>query len=100
MGKKDDPNAVVDTQGRVYGVQGLRIVDASIFPLLPPGHPQATVCASSLPFLFLPLPSPPLPFSPPIFLPSLLDLVRSCEKCDVEKTNQRSNRHASRENRK
>lgn len=44
MGKKDDNMAVVDPQGRVYGVQGLRVVDASIFPLLPPGHPQATVC--------------------------------------------------------
>lgn len=47
MGPKNDSNAVVDTQGRVYGVKGLRVVDASIFPLLPPGHPQATVCESS-----------------------------------------------------
>ncbi|GKZ73651.1 hypothetical protein AnigIFM60653_010807 [Aspergillus niger] len=45
MGTPDDPMAVVDTQGRVYGVQGLRVVDASIFPLLPPGHPQATIYA-------------------------------------------------------
>ncbi|KAJ4413891.1 hypothetical protein N0V82_008246 [Gnomoniopsis sp. IMI 355080] len=44
MGRADDPQAVVDTQGRVYGVQGLRVVDASAFPLLPPGHPQSTVC--------------------------------------------------------
>lgn len=44
MGKPDDNMAVVDTQGRVYGVQGLRVVDASIFPSLPPGHPMATVC--------------------------------------------------------
>lgn len=44
MGKEDDDGAVVDSQGRVYGVQGLRVVDASIFPLLPPGHPMATVC--------------------------------------------------------
>ncbi|EFQ35941.1 GMC oxidoreductase [Colletotrichum graminicola] len=45
MGKKDDPSAVIDTQGRVYGAQGLRVVDASAFPLLPPGHPQSTVYA-------------------------------------------------------
>jgi len=35
MGRPDDPMAVVDTQGRVRGVQGLRIVDASIFPVVP-----------------------------------------------------------------
>ena len=44
MGKPNDTMAVVDPQGRVYGVRGLRIVDASIFPSLPPGHPMATVC--------------------------------------------------------
>lgn len=43
MGAQDDPMAVVDTQARVYGVHGLRVVDASAFPFLPPGHPQATV---------------------------------------------------------
>lgn len=26
------------------GIQGLRVVDASIFPLLLPGYPMATVC--------------------------------------------------------
>ncbi|HEY3794772.1 MAG TPA: GMC oxidoreductase, partial [Bradyrhizobium sp.] len=35
MGRPDDPMAVVDTQGRVKGVQGLRVVDASIFPVVP-----------------------------------------------------------------
>ncbi|KAK7737325.1 hypothetical protein SLS53_006628 [Cytospora paraplurivora] len=45
MGKPEDEMAVVDTQGRVYGIEGLRVVDASIFPLLPPGHPMATVYA-------------------------------------------------------
>lgn len=45
MGKLDDPNAVVDTHGRVIGVQGLRVVDASAFALLPPGHPQSMVYA-------------------------------------------------------
>ena len=27
--------SVVDTQGRVKGMQGLRVVDASIFPVVP-----------------------------------------------------------------
>jgi 5-(hydroxymethyl)furfural/furfural oxidase len=35
MGRADDPMAVVDNQGRVKGVQGLRVVDASIFPVVP-----------------------------------------------------------------
>jgi 5-(hydroxymethyl)furfural/furfural oxidase len=35
MGRPDDPLSVVDTQGRVKGVQGLRVVDASIFPVVP-----------------------------------------------------------------
>lgn len=44
MGKADDPMAVIDSHARVYGVEGLRVVDASSFPFLPPGHPQATIC--------------------------------------------------------
>lgn len=44
MGRKEDTKAVVDVKGFVRGVEKLRIVDASIFPLLPPGHTQATVC--------------------------------------------------------
>ncbi|KAL8904945.1 MAG: hypothetical protein Q9207_002939 [Kuettlingeria erythrocarpa] len=44
MGHSNDTMAVVDAQARVYGTTGLRVVDASAFPLLPPGHPQATVC--------------------------------------------------------
>lgn len=45
MGKEDDEMAVVDTKARVRGVAGLRVVDSSIMPLLPPGHPQSTVYA-------------------------------------------------------
>jgi choline dehydrogenase len=42
MGKVDDEMAVVDSKGRVIGVNGLRVVDASAFALLPPGHPVST----------------------------------------------------------
>ena len=35
MGTEDDPMAVTDNQGRVRGVPGLRVVDASIFPVVP-----------------------------------------------------------------
>ena len=45
MGRKEDPMAVVDSKARVFGVENLRVVDASAFPLLPPGHPQSTIYA-------------------------------------------------------
>ena len=35
MGAEDDPMAVTDNQGRVRGVAGLRVVDASLFPCVP-----------------------------------------------------------------
>ena len=35
MGADDDPMAVTDPAGRVRGVDGLRVVDASIFPVVP-----------------------------------------------------------------
>jgi 5-(hydroxymethyl)furfural/furfural oxidase len=35
MGDETDPMAVTDPTGLVYGVQGLRVVDASIFPVVP-----------------------------------------------------------------
>lgn len=46
MGVASDPSAVVDSKARVFGVLGLRVVDASSFALLPPGHPVSTVCKS------------------------------------------------------
>lgn len=44
MGRKDDPTAVVDPTATVIGVHRLRVVDASAFALLPPGHPVSTIC--------------------------------------------------------
>jgi 5-(hydroxymethyl)furfural/furfural oxidase len=35
MGSDDDPMAVTNNAGRVRGVEGLRVVDASIFPVVP-----------------------------------------------------------------
>ena len=38
MGAADDRGAVVDPSGRVYGVSGLRVCDASIMPTLMRGN--------------------------------------------------------------
>lgn len=43
MGPKYDPSAVVDAELKVHGVHKLRVVDASIMPLLPAAHPNAVV---------------------------------------------------------
>lgn len=40
-----EKGGVVDNRLRVYGVQGIRVVDASIFPLEPVGHLQTVVYA-------------------------------------------------------
>ena len=45
MGPEADPGAVVDHAGRVYGVAGLRVVDASIFPTSPRANIHCTVVA-------------------------------------------------------
>ncbi|HPD93460.1 MAG: choline dehydrogenase [Rhodobacter sp.] len=41
MGRVDDPLAVVDPQGRVIGVQGLRVADSSVFPRITNGNLNA-----------------------------------------------------------
>ncbi len=41
MGRQDDKNAVVDPQGSVIGVDSLRVVDSSIFPLITNGNLNA-----------------------------------------------------------
>ena len=39
MGVANDTVAVVDPKARVFGVHGLRVMEASAFPLLPPECP-------------------------------------------------------------
>lgn len=45
MGPSGDPEAVVDQHGRAYGVQGLRIADASIMPDIPSANTNLTCIA-------------------------------------------------------
>jgi choline dehydrogenase len=43
MGTKDNPLAVVDSQLRVHGMQGLRIVDGSVMPTIVSGNTNAPI---------------------------------------------------------
>lgn len=45
MGPASDPGAVVDHMGRIYGIAGLRVADASIFPTIPRANIHCTVVA-------------------------------------------------------
>jgi choline dehydrogenase len=44
MGPRSDPGAVVDDQLRVHGLEGLRLVDSSIMPVMP----SANICAATM----------------------------------------------------
>ena len=43
MGTPTDPGSVVNHELKVYGVRGLRVIDASIFPTIPSGNTNAPV---------------------------------------------------------
>lgn len=38
MGRRDDPHAVVDKEGRLFGLDGLTVADASVMPTVPSGN--------------------------------------------------------------
>ena len=41
-GRPDDPRSVVDTDCRVLGIEGLRVIDASIMPEVPRANTHLT----------------------------------------------------------
>ncbi|KAI0045450.1 GMC oxidoreductase [Auriscalpium vulgare] len=45
MGTATDDTAVLDSKLRVKGAEGLRVVDASVFPFITASHPQAPIYA-------------------------------------------------------
>ena len=69
MGPADDPVSVVDTECRVIGLNGLRVVDASVFPTLPNGNINAPtiMVAEKAADIILGEPALP-PLNPPIWI--------------------------------
>lgn len=43
MGPSDDKTAVVDNKLQVHGIEGLRVMDASVFPTVISGNTASTV---------------------------------------------------------
>ena len=65
MGPASDPDAVVDADGRVHGIEGLYVADASIMPAVTSGNTNMPIAvigeriARSLLGLAPPSPAPP-----------------------------------------
>jgi choline dehydrogenase len=63
MGRRDDPQAVVDPAGRVIGVERLRVADSSIFPRITNGNLNAPSIMAGEKIADAILGRPPLPRS-------------------------------------
>ena len=45
IGREGDPDAVVDATGRVFGLDGLSVIDASVIPRVPSANTHLAVIA-------------------------------------------------------
>ena len=61
MGADDDPTAVVNSDTRVFGVDNLRVVDASVMPSIVSGNLNATAIMIAEKAAVCILGKPPLP---------------------------------------
>jgi 5-(hydroxymethyl)furfural/furfural oxidase len=66
MGSEADPRAVVDPAGRVHGVDGLRVADASIMPNVIAGNTNLPTIMLAEKIAATMLNAPPPPWSSPV----------------------------------